>query len=264
MTISTDIVPNLQEEVVVMQRTLKPLIFALLAAAGSISLAGCTSSAIPYADLRVIHASSMAPNVDVKFGDDLAAGNLAFGNATSYALMPAGQNRVVDIYAAGQDGLPVYATNAKLATNSVVSIFALGQVSNLTPVIYTEDGAVDAATPASGSAKVRVVHGSYVAGPVDVYVTAPGTTLSASSVPTLSNFVFGTITKYLTVPAGSYEVQITPHGSLTVAVTVPSITLASGQLYTAIAVDPTATNPAPGVLLLNDPPVPTGTLTAPF
>jgi hypothetical protein len=234
----------------------------VLATAATIALASCSSSSIDYADARVIHASSMAPNVDVKFGDDILAGNLAFGNATTYALVPAGQSRAVAIYAAGQDGLPVFATNSTLATNSVVSIFALGEVSHLTPVIYAEDGTVDAAAPASGSVKIRVVHGSYVAGPVDVYVTAPGTTLSASATPTLSNFVFGTITKYLTVPAGSYEVQVTPHGSLTAAITVPSITLASGQLYTAIAVDPTATNSAPGVVLINDPPVPTGTLTA--
>jgi len=247
----------------VIPRSLKPVLFGFLAAAGSIALAGCTSSSIPYADLRVIHASSLAPNVDVKFGDDLAAGNLAFGNATTYAILPATQSRALDIYAAGQDGIPVFATTTTLATNSVVSVFALGTVSHLTPVIYVEDGTVDAATPASGSVKIRVVHGSYLAGPVDVYVTAPGTTLSASSVPTISNFVFGTITKYLTVPAGSYEVQVTPHGSLTAAITVPSITLASGQLYTAIAVDPTATNPAPGVVLLNDPAVPTGTITAP-
>jgi hypothetical protein len=233
-----------------------------MVAAASITLSGCTSSSINYADVRVIHASSQAPNVDVQFGPDVLARNLAFGNVTGYVPVPSGTALPVDIYAAGQDGIPVFAATNTLSTNSVVSIFALGQVANLTPVIYVEDGAVDAAAPASGSVKIRVVHGSYVAGPVDVYVTAPATKLSSSTTPTLSNFTFGTITKYLTVPPGSYEVQVTPHGSLTAAITVPSITLAGGQLYTAIAVDPTATNPAPGVVLINDPPAPTGTITA--
>jgi hypothetical protein len=205
----------------------------------------------------------MAPNVDVKFGPDVLAENLPFSTATGYAPVPSGTNLAVDIYAAGQDALPVFNTNSNLAANSVVTVFALGEVSSLTPVIYVEDGASDAAAPASGSVKIRVVHGSYVAGPVDVYVTAPGTKLTNAITPTLSNFTFTTITKYLTVPAGSYEVQVTPHGSLTAAITVPSVTLASGQLYTAIAVDPTTTNPAPGIVLINDPPVPTGTITGP-
>lgn len=229
----------------------------------AMGLAGCTSSSINFADVRVVHASSTAPAVDVTFGPDYLAKAISFGNESGFVPVPSGSNLPVDIYAAGNDAIPVLAANSNLGTNSVVSVFALGELSHLTPVIYAEDGVGDAATPASGNVKIRVVHGSYVAGPVDVYVTAPNTTLSNAITPVLSNFLFGTITKYLTVPAGSYEVQITAHGSLTPAITVPSVALASGQLYTAIAVDPTATNPSPGVVLLNDPPVPTGTIVGP-
>lgn len=236
---------------------------ALLLSLTPLALSGCGGSSIPYGAARVIHASSQAPNVDVTFGHAILAEGLPFGNAVGYVPVAAGTGMPLNIYAAGQDGIPVLTANSDLAANAVVSVFALGQVSNLTPVVYAEDGIVDAAAPSSGSVKLRVVHGSYVAGPVDVYVTAPGTTLSASSVPTLSNFTFRAITKYLTIPAGAYEVQVTAHGSLTPAITVPSVTLTSGQLYTAIAVDPTTTNPAPGIVLINDPPVPTGTIAGP-
>jgi hypothetical protein len=198
--------------------------------------------------------------VDVKFGVDYPAGNLPYGSASAYIPIPAGQSLPVAIYAAGSDTTPVFSATSSLATNSDVTVFALGQLSHLTPVIYTEDPLVDAAAPTGTNAKVRVVHGSYVAGPVDVYVTAPNTTLNASSTPTLSNFVFTTVTKYLTVPAGSYEIQVTPHGSLNAAITVPSVSLTAGQLYTAVAVDPTATTTAPSLIFINDPVPPTGNL----
>jgi hypothetical protein len=181
----------------------------------------------------------MAPNVDVKFGTDYPASNLPFGSASAYVPIPAGPNLPVAIYAAGSDSTPVLSASSNLSTNSDLTVFALGELSHLTPVIYTEDP---------------------VNGPVDVYVTAPGTTLTPSVTPTLSNFLFTTVTKYLTVPAGAYEVQVTPHGSLTAAITVPSVTLTAGQLYTAIAVDPTATSSAPGLVLIKDPVPPTGNL----
>jgi len=243
---------------------MKPIVLRLstfsVLVAGSLAVAGCGSNNSSLADVRVVHASSMAPNVDVQVGTSYPAANLAFGSASPYLPLPSGTNLPVGIFAAGSDKTPVLTATATFSTNSVSTIFALGELSHLTPVIYAEDGVVDAALPASGSAKVRVVHGSYVAGPVDVYVTAPKTTLTASTTPTLSNFLFGTVTKYLTVPAGSYEIQVTPHGSLTAAITVPSVTLVSGQLYTAIAVDPTSTTTGPSAVLINDPTVPTGTI----
>jgi hypothetical protein len=223
-------------------------------------VAGCSSNPTNFGDVRVVHASSMAPNVDVKFGTDYPASNLPFGSASAYVPIPAGPNLPVAIYAAGSDSTPVLSASSNLSTNSDVTVFALGELSHLTPVIYTEDPVNDASAPTAGNVKIRVVHGSYVAGPVDVYVTAPGTTLTPSVTPTLSNFLFTTVTKYLTVPAGAYEVQVTPHGSLTAAITVPSVTLTAGQLYTAIAVDPTATSSAPGLVLIKDPVPPTGNL----
>lgn len=232
-----------------------PLLLATTAA-----FTGCSDTPTNFGDVRVVHASAMAPNVDVKFGVDYPASNLAFGNSSPYIAIPSGQSLPVAIYAAGSDTTAVLSATSNLVTNSDVTVFALGQLAHLTPVIYTEDPTVDAATPTGTNTKIRVVHGSYVAGPVDVYVTAPNTTLTASTTPTLSNFTFGTITKYLTVPAGSYEVQVTPHGSLTAAIAVPSVSLTAGQLYTAIAVDPTTTNPASGIVLINDPAPPTGVL----
>jgi hypothetical protein len=229
----------------------------LLAAAPTVLVVcGCSDDA--HIQARAVHASSTAPNVDVKIGSTFIAQNLPFGSASSYARAKAGSG-TVNVYAAGSDSNAVLSAPVTAVKNSVLTVFALGELSNIKGVVKVES-ASDAATPASGQAKLRAVHGAFTAGTVDVYITAPGTKLTGSVTPTLSQFTFGSVTSYLSVPAGAYQVQITATGTQSpVLINIPSVTLTAGQLYTAIAVDATsAPNSAPSVVLINDPALPTG------
>lgn len=225
-------------------------------AVGSVQLTGCGSTT--YAVVRAVHGSSTAPNVDMKADGTTVASNLAFGNASSYTKVPIATTATYNFYAAGSDNTAVLTTTGPLAKDSVVTVFALGELTHATAVAKVEDPTNDAAVPANNNAKLRAVHGSYLAGPVDIYVTAPNTVLGKSNTPTISGFTFGTVSPYLQVPAGTYQVQITATGTQNVLINVPSVTLSAGQLYTAIAVDPTsAPNSAPSVVLINDPVPPT-------
>jgi hypothetical protein len=219
-------------------------------------VAGCADDA--HVQARAVHASSTAPNVDVKFGDNFVANNLPFGNASPYVRANVGSESV-NVYAAGSDTNAVLTAPVTAVKNTVYSVFALGDLANIKGLVKIEDPA-DAATPASGQTKLRAVHGAFTAGTVDVYVTAPGTKLTSSITPTVPNFTFGSITPYLTVPAGSYQVQITAAGTQSpVLIDVPSVTLSEGKLYSAIAVDATAAkDSAPSAVLINDPALPTG------
>jgi hypothetical protein len=71
---------------------------------------------------------------------------------------------------------------------------------------------------------------------VDIYVTAPGADLTTAT-PVLTGVAFGDVADYLEVPAGEYQVRITPAGTKTVAIDSGALTLESGQVRTAIAVD---------------------------
>jgi hypothetical protein len=228
----------------------------LLAAPAVLLVSGCSD--VAHIEARAVHASSTAPNVDVKFGSTFIAQNLPFGSASSYVKANAG-NDTVNVYATGSDSNAVLSAPVTAAENSVITVFALGELSNIKGVVKVES-ASDAATPASGQAKLRAVHGAFTAGTVDVYITAPGTKLTSSVAPTLSQFTFGSVTSYLTVPAGSYQVQITATGTQSpVLINVPSVALTAGQLYTAIAVDATAAQGStPSAVLINDPALPTG------
>lgn len=81
------------------------------------------------------------------------------------------------------------------------------------------------------NAMVRVVHASPAAGNVDVYVD--GNKL-------LSNFAFGTVTNYVSVPAGSHRIQVTPAGKdVSAAVITQDATVQGGMAYTVAAIGTT-------------------------
>jgi hypothetical protein len=79
----------------------------------------------------------------------------------------------------------------------------------------------------SGTAKVRVVHASPDAPPVDVYVNGS---------KALSNVPFFTASNYLDLPGGSYDIKVTPAGATEPAVIdAKGVTIEAGKAYTIAA-----------------------------
>lgn len=230
------------------------------AVAASLAFTGCSDSGSAY--VKFIHASAGAPNVDVEIGSDFAAKNAAFGTATSsYARVAAGSNGKVQVFAAGSDKTAVLSATQAFVKNQYYTIIALNTPAKLQAAIENDD----LTPPTSGNCKLRVVHASTLAGPVDVYVTAPGVSITDPNnpvTPVLSNFTFGTVTKYLEVPAGSYEVRVTVAGNpsaVAIDTGATGVPLMAGDIYTAVALDPNpSSNPpgmAPTLLLTQDQPV---------
>jgi Domain of unknown function (DUF4397) len=86
----------------------------------------------------------------------------------------------------------------------------------------------DLRDPASGNAKVRVVHASPDADPVDV-IPRGGQAL-------VEGLTFPEASPYAEVPAGSYTLDVNAAGTKKTALTVPEAKLASGGVYSAFAV----------------------------
>jgi hypothetical protein len=95
---------------------------------------------------------------------------------------------------------------------------------SLTAQVYQDD----LRSPSSGNAKVRVVHASPDAGPVDV-VPRGGEALVAG-------LTFPEASAYAEVPAGTYTLDVNAAGTNQTALTVPDAALASGGVYSAFAV----------------------------
>jgi hypothetical protein len=133
-----------------------------------------------------------------------------------------------------------------LAAGTIHSIYAVGDLANL-QIYVTADHDRRYAT----QAKVRVIHGSPSAGPVDVYLTPSGTSI-ASIAPTYANVSFLGDTEFVSYAAGAYTLTITPAGSKTPVIGPLSVTLANAGIYTAVARDAPGGGAPYGLILLDD------------
>lgn len=235
----------------------------VLVASSALLLAGCDSDSddsslvVPTSSLRVIHASPNAPavNLNVNGSAFTAVQGLAYAEATSVLGVPAATYNVsVDAVLPGDTVTEVVApVDLVLAENNTVNVVAIGRVGGvgdeaLAPeVVVTPDADV-----AATDTRVQVVHASVAAeqalpGGVSVYVTAPGTPL-ASATP-LTTFNLRDATDTVTVPAGDYQIRITPAGSTaTVVFDSGTIALPGGADLMVLAVD--TTGPGAPVQLL--------------
>ncbi|HLL38807.1 MAG TPA: DUF4397 domain-containing protein [Rubrobacteraceae bacterium] len=181
----------------------------------------------PEAQIRVAHLAFDAPNVDVSVnGEPVAAlQNVPYGTISPFLPLPAGTQQVT-VYPAGDSSQPVIDTPVDLAAGGAYTIGAIGLVSDgaLGAQVYQDDLTL----PAQGNSKLRVVHASPDAGPVDV--------VPAGGAPLVSGLQFPNASPYAQVPAGTYTLNVNAAGTNTTAISVPNATVASGGVYSAFAV----------------------------
>ena len=177
------------------------------------------------AQVRVAHLAPDAPNVDVYVNGDPVLTDVPYTTVSEYLSLPAGTQQVT-VYATGDTTSPVIDTPVELAAGGAYTVAAVGLVADgsLTAQVYEDD----LRSPASANAKVRVVHASPDAGPVDV-VPRGGQALVAG-------LTFPEASPYAQVPAGTYTLDVNAAGTNQTALTVPDATLASGGVYSAFAV----------------------------
>jgi hypothetical protein len=182
------------------------------------------------ARVRVVHASPDAPDVDVLLDDTVVLSDVPYLAASDYLETTDGDHNL-KVNAAGTSTTAIDA-DVTLTDGTDYTVIASGLVAQIEPIVLEDDNTA----PAAGNVRVRAIHGAPSAPAVDVYVTAPGADL-ATATPTLTNVPFGAVSDYLEVPAGDYQVRVTPAGTKIVAIDSGALTLAGGQVRTVIAVD---------------------------
>lgn len=192
---------------------------ALVACGGDDDSNGGGGSTDTTAEVRVVHASANAPNVNAGLNGGGQVSDLAYANATGFLGVEEGDYDVaVDgILPDGSTTTVIDAPGVTLDADNETSIFAVGNVGGsgdtaIGPLVVTapdED-------PASDKVRVQVAHASAAAealGKLDVYVTAPGANLSDSSVDPVGTFEFKGDLGPITVDQGDYRIRVTPQGS---------------------------------------------------
>jgi hypothetical protein len=205
---------------------------------GELALKGVvTSDRLPArynrTQLRVLHASPGAPNVDVYVNGAKAVPNLAFGKAApddgTYLKLASG-TATVAIRAAGADpaSAPVFSTTLALHPQATVTAAARGQL----PGTFTVSPYVDDVSPTSGKSRVTVVHLSPNTPAVDVYANASNT----SGAPAVSGLAYPQASGSLLVPPATYTFGVTVSGSKTVALPVGPVALPANSATVVYAI----------------------------
>lgn len=200
------------------------------------------------AAVRVIHASPDAPSVDVIVNDDTAnpvlsgVPYLAFSGYLG--LPPATYN--FKVTPENNPGVVVIDADLELEAGVLYSVYATDVLSAITPLVLVDDN-----RPIATEARVRILHLAPGAGPVDIYVTAPGADIGVA-VPAITGFEFGEETGYLSLAAGSFDVTVTAAGTKTVAIGPATLALENGGIYTVAASDASGGGAPFGVILLDD------------
>jgi hypothetical protein len=100
--------------------------------------------------------------------------------------------------------------------------------------------------------KLRVIHGSPTAGPVDIYLTAPGAGIAGAK-PSIAALTYPGDTGFTDLDPGNYDVTVTVAGKpADVLISATPITLVAGGLYTALASDAPGGGPPYGLVSLDD------------
>jgi hypothetical protein len=194
------------------------------------------------ARVRVIHAVPDAPAVDIAVtGGDVLVGGLEFASSSDYLEVPAGSYDL-EVRLAGTEDVVLPLPGVELTGGTHYDVYAIGTAVDgqifpfviPSPIMSGSDmaAATGAAAAACGivlgigtetDACVNVIHASPDAPAVDVWVNGE---------VALSGVTFGQFSGWLTLPAGDYQIQVTPAGQgAETAVIDATVTIEGGTAY---------------------------------
>ncbi|MBM3738752.1 MAG: DUF4397 domain-containing protein [Acidobacteria bacterium] len=218
--------------------------FASFSLAVALSATGMAAVPADVSWVRVVHASSDAPAVDILANGNLVFQGLRYKGYTEYTPVAPGSYSF-SINLTGTTTTAYSTEPLTLQGGNAYSFFAIGKVANRTLTVLGAGDDVDAA--GMGMVKLRIVHGASTAPSVDVYATAPYAPLT--SAPVLSAVPYLLAGPYLTVPAGVYQARVAVTGTKTVAIDSGRLPLQGNTVRTVVALDP-ATQGGPFELLM--------------
>lgn len=209
------------------------------------------------ADLRVVHGISDAPGVDV-WVDGVAPSNtsplfnVGFKDQTDYLSLPA---KSTDFAVAVNGTAPPtivddLALTADLMSNTTYTAIAIGNLGDATDndELFV---VVDDPRRVTTEAKLRAIHASTLAGPVDIYVSADATPSSDDVI--IEDVEYKGDTGLLPVMPSDVYIMITPaNDSNTIAVGPVMLSLTGGSITTLVAVNDPMAASGVGVLSLDD------------
>jgi len=207
----------------------RPLVtsFSVLAIGLALLLTACGNGNV---QIRFVNTSPGESSLDYSLGGTTVASGVAYGTGSNYDSTVPG-SRHLQVYPSGTTNAIIDQT-INLSSSTDYSLVAINYSPQIRSILLTDDNSM----PNSGNVKLRIVNASPGLGTVDAYVVAPGTDLNTAS-PSVSSLAFEATSGYLVESAGSLQIIFTSAGQKTALLNSGTLTLASGQIRTVIALN---------------------------
>jgi Domain of unknown function (DUF4397) len=235
------------------------LLKALPLAALSFFAASCGSG--NQAQIRVVHAISNAPALDVNVNTTKVFTNIAFGGVQptppAYTKVASG-NVTIQAFDTGTTTNPIFGTNgvtASFSSSSQYTIVLAGLLNGLgTDAPKALQITDNNSAPTSGNVEFRIIHASASSpGTVDVYIVTPGANINTVNPPTIQGLLYQQASNpYTSVAAGTYSVIVTTSGSKIPFISQDFALPTAGMIRTLVLVDNTGGGNPPSWLELAD------------
>lgn len=174
--------------------------------------------------VNIVHASPDAPAVDVYVDGTVALEGLEFGQASGWVALPAGDHNV-QVTATGEaPDTAVIDADLTLDAGVAYQVAATGVLAEISAQVYV----TDLSEPAVDMARVRVLHTSPDAPAVDIAVAGGDVLIGELEFPNASDA--------LEVPAGPYDLEVRPSGTMDVALDLPGVEFEAGMVYDIYAI----------------------------
>ncbi|CAA9567717.1 MAG: hypothetical protein AVDCRST_MAG19-2440 [uncultured Thermomicrobiales bacterium] len=174
------------------------------------------------ATVRIVHGSPDAPAVDVLVDGQPAAPGLAFGTATEYLPLPAGDHQVQVVPAGG--GQPLLEGSVTAESGHAYILAVVGMANALQLQAY--DVNIDAIEN-PGQSRLRVIHAVPDAPAVDVAI--------AGGDPIVEGVEFPNGSDYVEHEAGTFDLEVRNGETDQALMTAPQQRFEAGQVYDLVA-----------------------------
>lgn len=208
---------------------IKSKMTALIAAALTLSVAASAQStdmSMKDAYVRVVHAVSDAPNVDVYVDGTRTVADAPYKAVTAYGEVPAGMHKVM-ITAAGDMKAVVYSGSLNLKPGMYYTVAAAGSLKKVTPIVFYTSGL----NKNKAKARITVYHLAPDAPAVQALA------VDMNNAPLLTGGLKYGYSRTLFVNPMGVNLDIVPFGATTPVIkNVSGISVAGGKTYSLFAV----------------------------
>ncbi|HEY9030811.1 MAG TPA: DUF4397 domain-containing protein [Kangiella sp.] len=194
--------------------------------------------------VQVVHASQDSPDVNVSVNGSETLSDVAYKQASSRLTLDEGTYTLqVDGITPNGDTTVIGPLDVNFSPDQLYTVLAVNQTASIEPLVISQADF----TPADGELTIQVIHAASNAPTVDIYLTEPDADISGVAPTTTLSFKDSL--SATDIPAGDYQIRVTPAGDSTVVFDSGTVSLTAGVLLNVAAVANTTTGDSPISLL---------------